>query len=110
MVTCPHALACPLALPDWCHFARRVARSRTHRLAKGADVPWEDEKFIYITAARTPAEAVQARVIAPPRGASGRVSLELCRSDGTAAELVASRRDGDAFRAVRRADWGDALR
>ena len=51
---CPHAERCPLAAPDWCHFSRRVARSRTHRLAKDADVPWEDEKFIYLAVSRTP--------------------------------------------------------
>lgn len=105
---CPHARACPLSPPDWCHFARRVARSRIHRLAKSADVPWEDEKFIYIAAARAPAQAVDARVIAPPHAASGRVDLKLCRNDGTAAVQRITRRDGEAFRTVRRLDWGDA--
>jgi ribosomal protein RSM22 (predicted rRNA methylase) len=45
LAPCPHAHACPLEPPDWCHFAERVARSRLHRLAKEAEVPWEDEKF-----------------------------------------------------------------
>src|SRR5262249_10540755 len=33
---CPHPRECPLQPPDWCHFAKRVARSRLHRQAKGA--------------------------------------------------------------------------
>jgi ribosomal protein RSM22 (predicted rRNA methylase) len=106
---CPHALACPLTEPDWCHFVRRVARSRLHRLAKTAEVPWEDEKFIYIAASRVSANAVRARVIGPPKIGSGRVTLELCRNDGEATEHLVTRRDGDDFRLARRAEWGDAL-
>ena len=49
---CMHAENCPIVAPDWCHFSRRVARSRVHRLAKGAEVPWEDEKYIFIAASR----------------------------------------------------------
>lgn len=106
---CPHAAGCPLAAPDWCHFSRRVARSRLHRRAKGGEVPWEDEKYIFVAASRRPAEAAAARVIAPPRGAKGMVTLKLCRSDGLAGEWTATRRDGEVFRAARRLDWGDAL-
>ncbi|HWL31464.1 MAG TPA: small ribosomal subunit Rsm22 family protein [Xanthobacteraceae bacterium] len=106
LAPCPHAAPCPLATPDWCHFAARVARSRRHREVKNADVPWEDEKFIYLAAARTPGKAVVSRVIAPPRMASGRVMLKLCRSDGSADERLVTRREGAAFKAARRTDWG----
>ncbi len=106
---CPHSAPCPLAEPDWCHFSRRVARSRLHRLAKGGEVPWEDEKYIFVAASRRPAETVAARVIAPPRGAKGLVTLKLCRNDGLAGERTITRRDGAAFRIARRLDWGDAM-
>ena len=106
---CPHAASCPLASPDWCHFAARVARSRVHRLAKGADVPWEDEKFIYLAVSRGPGTPFGSRVIAPPRPASGRVTLKLCRPDGTADERLISRREGDLYKAARRVGWGDAI-
>jgi len=36
---CPHAQACPIIAPDWCHFAARVERTRLHRTIKQADVP-----------------------------------------------------------------------
>ena len=103
---CPHAMRCPLAAPDWCHFAERVARSRLHRLAKGGEVPWEDEKFIYIAASRKPGTGAPSRVIAPPRAGSGRVTLKLCHRDGSTAARLVSRRDGALFKAARRADWG----
>ena len=77
---CPHRLACPIAAPDWCHFARRVARSRLHRLVKHGDVPWEDEKYIYLAASREPVEHPRARIIAPPRSSKGRIELKLCKS------------------------------
>jgi ribosomal protein RSM22 (predicted rRNA methylase) len=106
---CPHAHECPLQPPDWCHFARRVARSRLHRQAKGADVPWEDEKFSYVALSRRPAPAAGARVIARPRKASGRVTLKLCRPDGSAGDQLFSRRDGDLFKRASRSDWGSLL-
>ena len=109
LAPCPHAQACPVTAPDWCHFSARVARSRIHRLAKEAEVPWEDEKFIYLAASRTPATASSARVLAPPESATGRVRLKLCQSDGTLTRRLVTRREGDAFKQARRRGWGDVF-
>ncbi|MBZ6075636.1 small ribosomal subunit Rsm22 family protein [Microvirga puerhi] len=109
LAPCTHAAACPLVRPDWCHFSRRVARSRLHRQAKGAEVPWEDEKFIYLAASRFPGDRPAARVIAPPRLGSGQVRLKLCLSDGQAQESLFTKRSGADFKQARRAEWGDAL-
>ncbi|MEO5323783.1 small ribosomal subunit Rsm22 family protein [Mesorhizobium sp. CC13] len=106
---CPHSKPCPLAEPDWCHFSRRVARSRLHRLTKRGDVPWEDEKYIFVAAARQPAESFDARVLAPARGGSGKVDVKLCLADGSAEQRLLTKRDGDLFKRARRADWGDIL-
>jgi ribosomal protein RSM22 (predicted rRNA methylase) len=106
---CPHEASCPLKVPDWCHFSQRVARSRLHRLAKSGDVPWEDEKFIYLTASRMPAAATGSRVLAPPISASGRVTLKLCHTDGTAGERAMSKREGAVYKQARRLDWGDTF-
>jgi len=106
---CPHALACPLHAPDWCHFAQRVARSRMHRRIKSADVPWEDEKFIYIVASRNPPQPVQARVIAPVQARGGTVSMKLCERTGAANRHFLSRRDGERYRQARRLAWGDCV-
>lgn len=106
---CPHDAPCPLAAPDWCHFARRVARSRVHRIAKGADVPWEDEKFIYVAATRNAPADRDARVLAPARTGSGKVQLKLCQPGGSAEERLFTKRDGAIFKQARRADWGDTL-
>lgn len=106
---CPHEAPCPLTPPDWCHFAVRVARSRVHLRTKHASVPFEDEKFIYLAASRLKPETRPARILAPPRAGSGRIQLKLCRPDGARADRLVTRREGDAFREARRADWGDVL-
>lgn len=106
---CPHEAPCPLAAPDWCHLSRRVARSRIHRQAKGGDVPWEDEKFIFVAASRTAPTTRAARVLAPPRQGKAWIDLKCCQPDGTCAELRIAKRQPDAYRAARKLDWGDAL-
>lgn len=106
---CPHQAACPLVAPDWCHFSRRVARSRAHLSAKDAEVPWEDEKFIYLAVSRNATALPSARVIAQPRAGSGKVELKLCSADGSAKSALITRREGDRYKAARRADWGDSF-
>jgi len=109
LAPCPHAQACPLVSPDWCHFVRRVARSRLHRLAKAGEVAWEDEKFIYLAVSRQPGAAGSARVLAPPHPGSNRVALKLCLPDGTAKERLYTKREGELYKQARRADWGDTV-
>ena len=107
---CPHEAACPLAAPDWCHFSIRLARSRDHRLAKGADVPFEDERFAYLLAAR-PSVVMDARgprILAPPRAGKPGIDLKLCGPEGLEQRFVA-RRDKLAYAAARRLGWGDTL-
>ncbi|MBB6259855.1 ribosomal protein RSM22 (predicted rRNA methylase) [Paenochrobactrum gallinarii] len=106
---CPHHQACAIEGSDWCHFSRRVARSKLHRLTKQADVPWEDEKYIYLAVSRYEGEGAQNRVLAPVKTSSGKAELKLCRHDGGIAQQIITKRDGDLFKKARRADWGDVL-
>ncbi len=107
---CSHGQTCPLLTRDsWCHFSQRVARSRLHRQAKGAEVGWEDEKYSYLAVSRRAGETVRARVLGTPRTRSGLVTLELCNEDGTATERSISKREGEIFKKARRVDWGDTL-
>jgi ribosomal protein RSM22 (predicted rRNA methylase) len=111
LAPCPHALACPLVGEDWCHFSVRLPRSRDHRLAKDAVVPFEDERFAYLVAAR-PGIAVapfQPRVLAPPRTAKPGISLKLCGPDGRVEQRLVPKRDKPAYAIARRLGWGDAL-
>jgi ribosomal protein RSM22 (predicted rRNA methylase) len=105
---CPHDGKCPLAAPDWCHFTQRLPRSRAHKQIKGAELPFEDEKFIYVALTRTPAEAHPARVLAQPDVTKVGVTAKLCTPDGLVITNVPRRAKADYARA-RRWRWGDAV-
>jgi ribosomal protein RSM22 (predicted rRNA methylase) len=107
---CPHQRACPIAAPDWCHFSRRLARSRDHKLAKSATLPFEDEKYSYVALARegVALQPYGARIIGPvARGKAG-LTLKLCE-DGRIREATIPAREREAFARHRRAEWGDAV-
>lgn len=110
LAPCPHAAACPLTSPDWCHFSVRLPRSREHRMAKAAALPFEDEKFAYLLAARTgvATTARSPRVLAHPRARKPGIELKLCGPAGLEQRLVA-RRDKSAHAIARRLGWGEAL-
>jgi ribosomal protein RSM22 (predicted rRNA methylase) len=105
---CPHENACPLVKPDWCHFVQRLARSRAHKQVKGAEAPFEDEKFSYLVLSRHAVAGHPARVLAHPIVGKAEVSAKLCTSGGVAMIKVAHR-DKTAYAQARRWRWGDAV-
>jgi ribosomal protein RSM22 (predicted rRNA methylase) len=107
---CPHSRACPMRSSDWCHFSVRLPRSRDHKLAKAADVPFEDERFSYLAVTRSQVAAAEGeRVIAPARVGKGEIVLRTCTDQGLADRCI-SRRDRLDYKAAKRLGWGDILR
>ncbi len=108
---CPHQQKCPLIAPDWCHFAQRLSRARDHRTLKGADLPYEDEKFSFLVVVREPLfrPAEKSRILAPPQTGKAGVALKLCTTDGQCESLSIGKRDREAFRRARKMEWGDEL-
>jgi len=111
LAPCPQARACPLVGEDWCHFSVRLPRSRDHRLAKGAEVPFEDERFSYLLAARPGIAALprRPRILAPPRTAKPAIAFKLCALDGTVEQRLIPKHDKPAYAAARRLGWGDVV-
>lgn len=105
---CPHDGKCPLTAPDWCHFTQRLPRLRAHKQIKGAELPFEDEKFSYVALRRAPALRHPARVLAQPVVSKVEVTAKLCTPDGLALAKVPRRAKADYARA-RRWRWGDAV-
>ncbi|MGA5357914.1 small ribosomal subunit Rsm22 family protein [Streptomyces purpurascens] len=106
---CPHSAACPIAPgTDWCHFSARVSRSSLHRQVKGGSLPYEDEKFSYVAAARFPVEPAPARVVRKPQIRKGQVLLDLCETEPSLNRTTVTKRHGDLYKAARDAHWGDA--
>lgn len=110
LAPCPHDLDCPIVGTDWCHFSQRLPRSRDHRLAKGAQVNFEDEKYAYVVAARPQVTLLDRtpRVLAPPYAAKPGIDVKLC-VDGRIELRHAAKRDKAAHAIARRLSWGDAL-
>lgn len=106
---CPHSAACPIVPgEDWCHFSARVSRSSLHRQVKGGSLPYEDEKFGYVAAARFPVDPAPSRVVRRPQIRKGQVLLDLCEAEERLTRTTVSKRHGDLYKAARDADWGDA--
>jgi len=107
---CPHDGPCPIVAPDWCHFAKRLARSREHRIVKGAELAYEDEKYTYVALARGERRLpYDARVLAPPSVGKVEISAKLCRDDGRITTDTTARRRRDAYKARKAWRWGDAV-
>jgi ribosomal protein RSM22 (predicted rRNA methylase) len=105
---CAHDNACPLQAPDWCHFVQRLPRSRAHKHLKGADLPFEDEKFSYVVLSRTAPAIRPSRVLAQPALTKIAVTAKVCTPQGL--EIVtAPRRDKAFYARARKWDWGDAI-
>lgn len=104
---CPHQEACPLKEGDWCHFSTRLPRSALHREIKDVSLPFEDEKFSYLIAVRTPVSRPMGRIIREPLRRSGHIILDLCTSVGIQRKTL-SRKDKDHYKAATKASWGEA--
>lgn len=105
---CPHERECPLRQPDWCHFAQRLPRSRDHLHVKGAEAPFEDEKFSYVVLSRDKPQSRPARVLAAPKITKSAVTAKLCTHGGVVTD-VAARRDPAAYRQRKSWRWGDGV-
>jgi len=105
---CPHERPCPLRPPDWCHFAQRLPRSRDHLHIKGAEVPFEDEKFSYVVLSRSKPQSIGGRVLAQPKITKSATTTKLCTGEGIVTD-IAPRRDPDAYRRRKSWRWGDGV-
>ncbi len=87
---CPSGTGkCPMEHGDWCHFTVRVQRTKLHKLLKGGEAPYEDEKFAYMVFTReAPKNACAARVLRHPQIEPGRITLTLCENGRKTARLI----------------------
>jgi ribosomal protein RSM22 (predicted rRNA methylase) len=105
---CTHSVACPITGEDWCHFSVRLARSRAHMHAKGASVPFEDERFCYLVLSREGEPSGLARIVAPPLHAKPGSTFRVCTQGRLEARYVA-RREKAAYKHARKLEWGGVI-
>lgn len=99
---------CPLSEKDWCHFSVRLARSSFQKKVKGATLPYEDEKFSYLVARKSPVifDERKARIIKKPVVRSGHITLDLC--DGSGYErMTVSKSQKEVYQKAKKSEWGD---
>ncbi len=105
---CPHHHQCPLAARnDWCHFSARVERTSEHRRLKGGELGYEDEKFSYVIACKSPVHPAETRIVRHPLKHSGHVKLTLCTPEGLQHRTIGKSQKG-LYRQARKTEWGDA--
>jgi len=103
---------CPMAAlgadgGPWCHVPVRVERSRRHRLIKGADMGWEDEKISYLVAARPPTASHTARIVGPVDKTKAAISFPVC-TEGELRTVAIPSREKETTRRATSGRWGDA--
>jgi len=108
---CTIGEGCALPENDWCHFSCRVERTKLHKEVKGADVPYEDEKFTYLIVARND-EMLQVksinRVIRHPIINTNMVKVKLC-VNGEIIEKIYTKKDKEMYKKVKKAKVGDII-
>ena len=106
---CKKKKKCPMPENDWCHTTCRVARTKIHKLLKSGDAPYEDEKFSYIAVSKETIEKKDfARVLRHPKIESGKITLQVCSSNGIE-EKVVTKKDKELFKSARKTGCGDKL-
>lgn len=104
---CPHASSCPMPEGDWCHFSKRLQRTRQHRILKEGTLGYEDEKFSYLAGSLKESVSYPSRILRHPLHHSGHTGLTLCTSHGIVKQTV-SRKHKEDYRLARKAEWGDS--
>lgn len=105
---CPHDATCPLVSPDWCHFSQRLSRSRAHKHLKGAELPYEDERFSYVVLSRSLLSQRLSRVLAEPQVTKIAVTAKLCTAQGVDIANI-PHRNKEFYKQAKRWRWGDAI-
>lgn len=114
LAPCPHSARCPQAdkvESAWCHFGIRLERRGLHRLVKGGELGYEDEKFSFIYVSKDYFEyPARYRMMGFPKRTNRHIELDVCRSDQKRSKLFLNRRETPANvrSAARKLNWGDA--
>lgn len=103
---CPHINNCPVKSPDWCNFTCRISRSKLHKILKGGDAPYEDEKFTYLAFAKEEFKKENSsRILRHPIIETGKVTLKLCSPCGIETKII-TKKDKELFKKAKKSNCG----
>lgn len=104
---CPHTASCPMSGGNWCHFSKRVPRSREHRLLKEGKRGFEDEKYSYLLFSKYPHPLPAARILRYPQKRSGHIHLDLCTAEGNQKKIISKKHP--EYKEIKKKDWGSEI-
>lgn len=100
---------CKLPKNDWCNFSCRVQRTKIHKELKEGNVPYEDEKYIYIAVTKDRInDTDKKRILRHPMIYSGFVKLKVCNKDEIE-EITITKKDKEKFKIARKSEAGDLI-
>lgn len=114
---CPAQTQCPLTQPpvhthptSWCHFKIRIARTKTLKYLKSAQLGFEDEPFNYLIVSKHPPTQPPAkidRIITAPRKHTGHIGIDVCT--GTSIESRTFSKKHPHYKILKKKSWGDVI-
>lgn len=108
LAPCTHHEKCPLSEDDWCSSAVRVQRTKIHKILKGGDVPFEDEKFSYIAVSPNIDRKTYARILRHPIIQNKMVKLKLC-TENSIQEVIVTKKNSDLYKEIKKKNIGDSI-
>lgn len=108
LAPCPHNKPCPLQAPKWCHFSVRLERDEVHMQLKGADLPYEDEKFSYVVVSKKEYPTNFDRILHTPNKRKGMVEVELCTKNGVQKKIFTKSKNFN-YKEIKKLNWGDEI-
>lgn len=109
VMPCPHEMECPLKEPKWCHFFKRVERSKILKTIKGGTLGYEDEKFMYLFLSKKHSSSSRGVVLEKPKILPHMVELNVCAKTGQIEKVPIMKKDKEAFKSAKKLDWGDFI-
>lgn len=108
LAPCSSQGKCDLKEGDWCSSSVRVQRTKTHKILKNADVPYEDEKFSYISMSKIGGEKAYSRILRHPIVQGKMIKLKLCTNSGIE-EVTVTKKYSELYKEVKKKKVGDSI-
>lgn len=104
---CPSMKKCKLE-QDYCNFSCRIDRSRLHKLVKGVESPFEDEKFSYHAYSFFKPTKSATRIIRKPIFNKKFIKVKTCSDEGIS-ERVFTKTMGETYKKLRHQSVNDLI-
>jgi ribosomal protein RSM22 (predicted rRNA methylase) len=106
---CPHQMSCPMPKGKWCHFYKRVERTRALRQIKQAQLGYEDEKYMYLFLSKEFVGAQQGVIVDTPKVFPHKIEMNVCSAQGQFEKVDILKKDKEMFKKGKKLSWGDFI-